>query len=207
MECRGSSGDDRDTSHRAHSHHGSGRRLHRGERTCGISIPPEPTGAYQFVARTLARLGYYALDRPSKTLVKRFLAKTTGYSRAQLTRLIRQHRKTGRVADRRDGNQGQPFERVYSTADVRLLARVDAGRAAPQVPCLRRCALRAPCGNLGEPHLQPAPSCPRPAWPRRKRRALRKGARRNDPFRREQGAPRQHFGLPIPSASVRPRHR
>ncbi len=88
--------------------------------------PTDRTGAYEFVARSLSRLGYYALDRPSKTLVKRFLAKTTGYSRAQITRLIGQHRKTGRVADRRDGNQGRPFERVYTPADVRLLARVDA---------------------------------------------------------------------------------
>ena len=88
--------------------------------------PTDRTGAHEFEARTLSRLGYYALDRPSKTLVKRFLAKTTGYSRAQLTRLIRQHRKTGRVMDRRDGNQGRPFERVYTPADVRLLARVDA---------------------------------------------------------------------------------
>ena len=88
--------------------------------------PTDRTGAHEFVARTLSRLGYCALDRPSKTLVKRFLAKTTGYSRAQLTRLIRQHRKTGRVTDRRDGNQGRPFERVYTPADVRLLARVDA---------------------------------------------------------------------------------
>ena len=69
--------------------------------------PTVRTGAHEFVARTLSRLGYCALDRPSKTLVKRFLAKTTGYSRAQLTRLIRQHRKTGRVMDRRDGNQGR----------------------------------------------------------------------------------------------------
>ena len=88
--------------------------------------PSDRTGAYQFVARTLARLGYYAPDRPSKALVKRILAKTTGYSRAQLTRLIRQHRKTGRVEDRRDGNQGRPFERIYTPADVRLLAQVDA---------------------------------------------------------------------------------
>ena len=88
--------------------------------------PTDRAGARRFVARALSRLGYYALDRPSKTLVKRFLAKTTGYSRAQLTRLIRQHRKTGAVADRRDGNQGRPFERVHTPADARLLARVDA---------------------------------------------------------------------------------
>ena len=87
--------------------------------------PLDRDGAYAFVARTLTRLGYRALDRPSKALVKRYLAKTTGYSRAQLTRLIRQHRETAKVVDRRDGNQGRPFARVYTPADVRLLARVD----------------------------------------------------------------------------------
>ena len=89
--------------------------------------PLDRDGAYTFVGRTLTRLGYRALDKPSKALVKRYLAKTTGYSRAQLTRLIRQHRKTARVVDRRDGNQGRPFARAYTPADVRLLARVDAG--------------------------------------------------------------------------------
>ena len=88
--------------------------------------PADRKGAYELVARILSRLGYYALDRPSKTRVKRFLSKTTGYSRAQITRLIRQHGKTGRVADRRDGNQGRPFERVYTPVDARLLARVGA---------------------------------------------------------------------------------
>ena len=87
--------------------------------------PLDRDGAYAFVARTLTRLGYRALDRPSKALVKRYLAKTTGYSRAQLTRLIRQHRETAKVVDRRDGNQGRPFARTYTPADVRLLARVD----------------------------------------------------------------------------------
>ena len=38
-------------------------------------------GAYAFVARTLKRLGYGTLDKPSKALLKRYLAKTTGYSR------------------------------------------------------------------------------------------------------------------------------
>ena len=88
--------------------------------------PQDRAGAYAFVARTLTRLGYRALDKPAKALVKRYLAKTTGYSRAQLTRLIRQHRETAKVADRRDGNQGRPFARVYTPADIRLLARVDA---------------------------------------------------------------------------------
>ena len=88
--------------------------------------PTDRASAYEFVARTLSRLGYRRLDKPSKALVKRFLAKTTGYSRAQLTRLIRQYRETAKVVDRHDGNQGRPFARVYTPADVRRLARVDA---------------------------------------------------------------------------------
>ena len=55
--------------------------------------PTDRASAYEFVARALSPLGYRALDKPSKALVKRFLARTTGYSRAQLTRLIRQYRQ------------------------------------------------------------------------------------------------------------------
>ena len=115
--------------------------------------PTDRTGAYKFVARTLARLGYYALERPSKTLVKRFLAKTTGYSRAQLTRLIRQHRKTGRVVDRRDGNLGRPFERIYTPADVRRLARVDAD-LGQMSGLATRVVLHREFHLFGDPHFE-----------------------------------------------------
>ena len=84
--------------------------------------PLDRDGAYAFVARTLTRLDYRALDKPSKALVKRYLARTTGNSRAQLTRLIRQHRETARVVYRRDGNQGRSFARVFPPADIRLVA-------------------------------------------------------------------------------------
>ena len=72
-------------------------------------VPADRASTYDFVARTLARLGYPGLDKRSKALVKRYLAKTTGYPRAQLTRLIRQHRETTKVVDHRTGNQGRPF--------------------------------------------------------------------------------------------------
>jgi len=51
------------------------------------------TSAYAFVRRTLVRFEYHGLGRPDKTRVKRFLEKVTGFSRAQVTRLIRQHRR------------------------------------------------------------------------------------------------------------------
>ena len=82
-------------------------------------------GAYEFVRRTLVRIGYGALGRSGKGAVREYLAKTTGLSRAQVTRLIAQYRQTGQVADRRRVNSGRPFERVYTAADIRLLAEVD----------------------------------------------------------------------------------
>ena len=77
---------------------------------------------YEFVRRALVRLGYERLGKSDKGLVKRYLAKVTGLSRAQLTRLIGQYRETGRIKDRRGGAPACPFERRYTRADIRPLA-------------------------------------------------------------------------------------
>ncbi len=45
--------------------------------------PTERVDTCEFVKRTLVRLGYSGWDKPSKARVKRFLEKTTGYSRAR----------------------------------------------------------------------------------------------------------------------------
>ena len=76
--------------------------------------------------RTLARFGYARLGKADKGTLRRFLGKTTGLSRAQLTRLVRQYRDTGRIVDRRGGPPARPFERRCTAADARLLADVDA---------------------------------------------------------------------------------
>jgi len=83
-------------------------------------------GIYAMVRRTLVRLEYHRLGKPDKGLVKRYLGKVTGLSRAQLTRLIGQHRATGRIMDRRGKAPAKPFARRYTRADIRLLAEVDA---------------------------------------------------------------------------------
>ena len=59
--------------------------------------------AYDGVRRLLVRLHYLNLSRPDKGLVRHFAAKITGLSRAQITRLIRQYRQTGKIKDRRCG--------------------------------------------------------------------------------------------------------
>ena len=92
---------------------------------------------YEFVRRALVRLDYGQLGKSDKGLVRRYLAKVTGLSRAQLTRLIGQHRETGRIEDRRGGAPAHPFERRYTRAGIRLLAVVDAAMGQMSGPATR----------------------------------------------------------------------
>ena len=92
---------------------------------------------YEFVRRALVRLDYGQLGKSDKGLVRRYLAKVTGLSRAQLTRLVGQHRETGRIEDRRGGAPTHPFERRYTRAGIRLLAVVDAAMGQMSGPATR----------------------------------------------------------------------
>ena len=94
-------------------------------------------GAYDFITRALRRLSYGGLSKADKGVVRRFVAKVTGWSRAQTTRLIGQYRKTGRIEDRRRGAM-RPFERRYTAADIRLLAEVDEQLGGVCGPSTRR---------------------------------------------------------------------
>ena len=84
----------------------------------------ERADAYGFVRRFLVRSRYIRLSRFEKGLMRRFLMKVTGFSRAQVARLISQYRETGRIEDRRRGPK-RPFPRRYTKADIGLLAEVD----------------------------------------------------------------------------------
>ncbi len=97
----------------------------------------ERESVYEFVRRALVRLGYERLGKSDKGLVRRSLAKVTGLSRAQLTRLIGQHRETGRIEDRRGGASACPFERRYTRADIGQLAAVDAALGQMSGPATR----------------------------------------------------------------------
>lgn len=80
---------------------------------------------YDFIAALLKRLGYARLPRAHKGVVLRYLARTTGYSRQQLTRLVRRALQGERVVKRyRPPRHG--FARKFTPADVSLLAHTDA---------------------------------------------------------------------------------
>lgn len=82
------------------------------------------TSAYEFCRVTLVRFRYASPGRRDKGTVRSYLAKVTGLSRAQVTRLIGQYRETGRIVDRR-GPPGNAFARRFTKADIGLLAEVN----------------------------------------------------------------------------------
>ena len=83
------------------------------------------TDAYRFVEQMLRRIDYFHLGRSDKGVVRRFLGHETGLSRAQVTRLLNQHRTTGRVVDHRRAT-ARSFPRHYTNADIERLAEIDA---------------------------------------------------------------------------------
>lgn len=91
---------------------------------------------YSWVERTLVRHQYTTLDRPGKGLIRRYLARMTGLSRAQVTRLIAAHRNTGRV--RAAVYQRTKFAQRYTAPDIELLAYVDKAHGNLSGPATRR---------------------------------------------------------------------
>ena len=107
-----------------------------------LDLQPETRAeAYAFVAETLQRFDYSRRGKADKGLIRRFLNKVTGLSRAQVTRLLHQHRTTGAIADRR--RPRHPFPRRYTKADIGLLAEVDALHGTLSGPATRKLCVRA----------------------------------------------------------------
>jgi len=79
---------------------------------------------YDFIARTVCRFGYRRLKRTEKAVVLRFLERVSGYSRQQLTRLVKRDGERGPLTKRYHGSRTS-FVRTYTSADVLLLATTD----------------------------------------------------------------------------------
>jgi transposase InsO family protein len=91
---------------------------------------------YRWVEQTLVRLEYAGLERAGKGLVREYLARMTGLSRAQVTRLITKYRQSGRV--KAAAYQRTNFAKRYTAADVDLLAYVDKAHGNLSGPATRR---------------------------------------------------------------------
>jgi transposase InsO family protein len=112
--------------------------------TAGVGFSPagDDAARYRFIAAVLSRFAYSRLGRPDKGLLRAYLMRTTGYSRAQVARLVRQHQLQGGLAQ----HYAKPkagFRTRFTDADVALLAEVDTLHGTLSGPATRVLLQRA----------------------------------------------------------------
>jgi transposase InsO family protein len=91
---------------------------------------------YAWIEQVLREQEYSRLGRAGRGLLRRFLEKMSGLSRAQVTRLITRYQDTGKVQLAR--YQRHRFPRHYTRADIDLLAAVDEAHESLSGPATRR---------------------------------------------------------------------
>jgi hypothetical protein len=94
------------------------------EGTTAVEFALAADERYDFIARTVRRFAYGRLGRADKGVVLRYLERVSGYSRQQLTRLVKRGGGRGPLTKRYGGSRTR-FARTYTSADLRLLAETD----------------------------------------------------------------------------------
>ena len=116
------------------------RQFLSGVAVIEITIPSKTEG-YRWIQGTLVRFRYLSLGKTDRGLIRRYLQQISGYSRAQIARLIKQYRKTGRIQRRQRTAKG--FTSKYTREDIRLLARLDELHGTLSGPASKKLCERA----------------------------------------------------------------
>jgi len=116
------------------------RQFLNGAAVMEITIPSKTEG-YRWIQGTLVRFQYLSLGKADRGLIRRYLQQISGYSRAQIARLIKQYQKTGRIQRRHCTSKG--FTPKYTREDIRLLARLDELHGTLSGPATKKLCERA----------------------------------------------------------------
>jgi hypothetical protein len=119
------------------------RQVLAGTQAPQFRAAQDDAGRCGWIDSVRRRLGYRQLGRSQRGAVLSYLQRLSGYSRAQITRLV-SRRVAGQPLVKHYRAPVQAFARRHTTADVALLAEVDAPwarcRAWPRRAC---CAVSA----------------------------------------------------------------
>jgi hypothetical protein len=91
---------------------------------------------YGWVERVLVGQQYAEQGKAARGLLRRYVEKMTGLSRAQVTRLIARYTASGRVQV--TVYRRRRFSQLYTRADIELLASVDEAHETLSGPATRR---------------------------------------------------------------------
>ena len=106
---------------------------------------------YAWVERLLCQQEYSRQGRAARGLLRCYIGKMTGLSRAQTTRLIARYVATGQV--RMESGRRHRIPTRYTQADIELLAQVDEAHETLSGPATRR-ILQREFGEYGKPEFQ-----------------------------------------------------
>jgi hypothetical protein len=96
---------------------------------------------YDWIRHELVRFDYLKLGKSDKGIIIRYLMKVSGYSRQQITRLIKQYRKTGYI---KHFHANVPaFQKKCTPADIRLIAKMDERYDSPCGQTIKKLCERA----------------------------------------------------------------
>lgn len=98
-----------------------------------FKVPDSDDRRYAHIVSVAQRFAYARLNRPDKGVVLRYLQRTSGYSRAQLTRLLARV-VDGQPLGKRYRAPAHAFAKRFTPADVLLLAQVDQAHGTMSGP-------------------------------------------------------------------------
>ena len=122
-----------------------------GTQAVAFSVLADKDERYTWIRRVLVKFRYLNLGKRDKGVVLRYLEKISGYSRQQLTRLLKQYQETGRLTRRQRTVMG--FTQKYTSRDIRLLAEMDERHGQMSGPAIKKLCERA-CTVFGETEYQ-----------------------------------------------------
>ena len=116
------------------------RQVLAGTQALQFRAAQDDEGRYGWIEAVLRRLGYRQLGRADKGAVLAYLQRLSGYSRAQVTRLVSRWTAGKRLVKNYRAPE-HAFARRYTAADVALLAEVDRAMgtlSGPATACVLR---------------------------------------------------------------------
>ena len=106
---------------------------------------------YDWVNRTVREVRYQDLARSARGVVRRYIAKMTGLSRAQTTRMLGQYLRGEEIKPKL--YRRHRFTKRYTREDVELLAAIDEAHDTLSGPATQKLLERA-CYDFGEKKYQ-----------------------------------------------------
>ena len=107
-----------------------------GSADLALTPAANPAAGYAFIKQVLKRFQYPLRGKADRGLIRRYLQRVTGYSRPQLTRLIAQYLRSGRLV-RRYRATTTSYPRKFTPEDVVLLAELDSLHGTLSGPATR----------------------------------------------------------------------